>query len=67
MGWEIVFPSNDFYMTFVDYSADVFFWPRSLVYQKKMGYARTKTEKMDRKNAPAAGHPVLYYRIAINP
>jgi hypothetical protein len=31
------------------------------------GYARTKTEKMDRNNAPAAGRPVLYYRIAVNP
>jgi hypothetical protein len=38
-----------------------------LVYQKKMGYARTKTDKMDTKPAPAAGAPLLYYRIAINP
>jgi hypothetical protein len=32
-----------------------------------MGYARTKTDKMDTKSAPVAGDPLLYYRIAINP
>jgi hypothetical protein len=35
--------------------------------KKKKGYARTKTYKMDRNNAPAAGHPVLHYRITVNP
>jgi hypothetical protein len=32
-----------------------------------MGYARTKTDKMDTKPALAAGDHLLYYRIAINP
>jgi hypothetical protein len=44
-----------------------FFYALIFGLSKKMGYARTKTDKMDTKSALGAGHPVFYYRIAVNP
>jgi hypothetical protein len=60
-------PSNDFTLTFVDYSPNAFFPTPIFDATLKDGYARTKTDKLDSKNTPAAGHPILYYSTDINP